>query len=894
MPHLGYSARSRGTTRLVIAIATAMVFGLAASAPAQPKPGALAPPPERDTMARQARKTFAEASSQMHLGNYQQAADLFGQMLKRFPGNEQTPDAQLHLAACLRGQKKDDEFVKQTDLVIRTYAGTEIGLMGVSQKAGYYLGKNSIPEFVTVLKDACSNGAQPLPNYLLDPGSYHYAGTNCANLLPYYGYAFRDAMMKQCTKPEVAEQVLAALAGTFKQAPEKLPSSWLWVNCYLLLQANKDAEAEKAFKQYTEWWGADVRGRTLWWEYAQYLQNSRKKPDEARKIYDQIMQKYEGTDTAADAGAQVAQMMAADAAKIADLFPWGDKFVARYRLTAGANGVAALMLQKALELAPKDPAMAERAYKTMEADLGQMPPPDRLGRYESLIKLAVTLKDTGKITKYGQSLVADDMWSAYAYNRLAGLAQSIPELKPLVDETKKKRQIFDPLPNPPPTSAPADQPEMRRTIEAAKLLADLNVRLKDEQLRFAEEIAEDMFKKYADTAPTIGAVGQMVDYYFKQVMVEPRDKWMERMINAWPNHPKTEEVIYKRCVTDAANAEYDKLTRNCEAGLKRFPSSQYRSTWYQHRVKCYEVAKDLAGRADYIAKELNWSATNGNAYSIQQIIQAMVVPEGKTGMDVYPQAYVDWADKLGNTHLSLWCLMQAASSYENGRVFDRAVALCARLRNQKVDPSIAWRYQFSDINLLLLDGKYQEATAAAMQRLATEPRPQFRVYRQLSLTELGTAFGKLKKTSDPKLLSDKLLKIYQFEDDKDAAELMPAYAYVATEDPKEVARAADVFLKVARGMTPTDIGFSLYYAAAYRAGERYDDILNQANKAMPKAAHLTPRILGYLGQYYLGKKDPRAQQIHNALVGGFPSSDARDELDKRIEAARAAARPKGN
>jgi hypothetical protein len=103
-------------------------------------------------------------------------------------------------------------------------------------------------------------------------------------------------------------------------------------------------------------------------------------------------------------------------------------------------------------------------------------------------------------------------------------------------------------------------------------------------------------------------------------------------------------------------------------------------------------------------------------------------------------------------------------------------------------------------------------------------------------------------------------------------------------------------LKVARGLEPSDLGFGLYTGAAiYGASDgRYEKIIQLGMGAMPRAQHLRPTFLCLLGEHYLAASNPAVLTIQTQLVGGYPASAARDKLDGEIEAARAAAKAKGN
>ncbi len=852
---------------------------------------------EKDTLAVQGNKVYREAVSQMNVGNFQQAADLFSQVIKRFGGNENVPGSQLYLASCLLRQNKDEEALKQIDLTARVYAGTEIGLLAQTLKMTYYIGKKNADGFLEALNEASGPSNRTLPNYMLEPGTYTYYFSNVQNLRYAFARDFMDDVLKLIKTPEHAEEALAALAGTFKLGPDRLPDRWFWTHCYLLFTAGKQAEAEKTFKEYADYWDQDDRGRKLWWAYAEYLRTVAKQPEAARAACETIMQRFEGTDTAADAGQRIAEVLAADDAGADAFIAFAEKFIARYRLTDGGNRVQALLLKKVMDLAPKDPKMAERAFAMLQEEMDRMLPPDRVVRLETQVRLAAQIKQMPKAVALFNEMLGDELWSATTWNKAVALGRAFPELQPAVDASRRRRQIFEmPTAAQQATSAPADQPDLAAALEAAKLLAQLKTRIADQQMRFAEEIAEEMFTKYTDTAPTVEAVDLMCDYYFKQVLVEPRDKWMERMITTYPYHPRTEEVLNKRCISDRASAEYDKLTRNVELALGRFASSQHRGAWYNHRLTCYETAKDNQGRYEWMAKELDWSASHGHTYSIQLIVGAIPVAEGQDRNEIMADAYLKWHKRLGETHLGLWCYSQANAIYTNRYSFkyDKGIVTCKYLREQKINPAVAWANAYSDIDLMLVAGKVAEACAEAGRRLPGDPRPQFRTYRRLDMTALGQAFGKQKQIGAAKTLSDRLAKLYKIPEDVDAAELMLAAAYAGAEYPKTSPRAAEIYLRVAERMDPPDLGDGLILSAAHHASgvKKYDDVLTAYMRRIPRAHHLLPGLLNKLGQHFLAQQDRRVFQIQGQLVGSYAASAARDELDDRIEKARQAAQNK--
>ncbi len=154
------------------AIHVVLLLLVAATVAAGPTVASAQPKAEPDTMAKLAGKTFQEGLSQWRLKNYQQAGDLFSQMIKKYNGNENIPDAHLYLANCLAAQKKDAEFLQEIEQTIRLYSGTEISMLASLMKIGHYRGKNDAAGFLDAWRDAIGGG--PAPLYLLSPGEGNF------------------------------------------------------------------------------------------------------------------------------------------------------------------------------------------------------------------------------------------------------------------------------------------------------------------------------------------------------------------------------------------------------------------------------------------------------------------------------------------------------------------------------------------------------------------------------------------------------------------------------------------------------------------------------------------------------------------------------------------------
>lgn len=833
-----------------------------------------------DTLSEQAVKVYREALSQMHVKQYQQAADLFSQMIKRYGTNENVPDAQLYLAVCLRGQELDDDYIKQLDLCERIYAGTEVELLAINGKLSYYAAKKDADNYIATLKELCGpTGHKAVDEYMLDPGEFHYRGTNMAGPRRYFATSFRDHLDDLCKKPEVAQQVLDLMAGTFKKGPGYLPQEWFWTHVHLLYRAGKAEEAKKQFDAYDAYWGTDVRNAKLWFAYGEYLRTETKDLPAARKIYEEVMKKWEGTldDGAGEAGYQLARMLETEK----DPQPFIDMatpFTKRYKTTNWGNGVRAMLHKKAMELAPSDKKMADLAFAMFEEDMLDLLPQEQAASIEKQIDLAVTLKMEDKAKALFTQMLDPKVWGGWTYGRALALAKRHTMLQPQLDALRTKYLIKDPV---------ADS-------EPAKLLAQLKMRMADDQMRFAEEIAEELFTKHTEAAETMDALKLMVDYYFKQVMPEPRDKWMGRMISTYEYHPDTEQVINQRCVASQAAAEYDQVAQDTELAIQRFPASQYRGNWVSYRIKAYEAAKDMQGKYKLMEKEYGPRIRSGNIYSLQLLINAIPIAEGEDAGAKRAAAWMGWADKFGEVHPALSCLAQARSAFESLKVWDKAHIASNRLRTQKIDPAVAQAYEFDDIDLYIAAQDHEKVVAAAA-RLPQQPKPRFRSGRRFSLGSVGTSFGKLKRIGPGKSLAARLQKLYDAPEDINGVDYFMASMFVAANDTYgPTPEAGKHYLNIVERTMPPDIAYRVFTSALYHHPENLDPVrmIDDYLKLIPRAHHLRPDLIKRQGEYYIAQKSNKALATQGALTRGYPASKARDEFDDRIERIRKASRGK--
>lgn len=838
-------------------------------------------PPVGSTLAKEAVKMYETAWSQWRAGQTEQAVTLMEKYISLYPTHEYVSTAYLAVAQMRRALKDNAAYMSNLEEVIKRFSGSPTWLMAYGSKFEAAKAAKDKDKFVQTLEEM-ARAMEALPLQL----GYGYS-THWGDLFRYWynGQMFEnnfgrlgrvtDApgwvldIVDAADTPERAGKILVALAKTLKEKANDLSADWQYAHATLLRKAGKEDEAKKAFDDYLAGWGTDPRGMVL----LQLRIRFDIDPKDAAGLdgaYEKLFKDYAGCESLEESmrGRMGALFQADRYDEFARLAPVYLKDFASG--TGNWNGTVDQWVELARRRAAKDDASkVDEVVKVLDQTAGSNPARQKAIILKKL-SLFMAAKKFEQAAAMAQEWLGDKYWCEQAYTYVSGLA-SEPAIAKALDAARTRYVI--------PLSNPASP--------AFGKLNQLKLRLKENEFRHAEEIGDEMFDKNRDDASTIEAVKLMADYYFNKVMPEPRDKWMDRMIAAYPRHPLTQAVLSNRVTSLAAAQQYEQLAKMIEMAQERFPGIGY--AWRDQRMGCYDAAKDAPGRLAYLNRIYEQQISAGDTDAIYEFGRV----GGDWGFKDEKATGDAWVarGRSGNPRTQIYCLLRAAGAcwigpyYYNRREgisWPTASSVNDQLCNQTLDPEVRFKAAFNDVNVLAHQGKGVETLKALEAKLTDKS------YRDLSqrldFAAVGESLGKGGLFKEGEALAKKLQGLCPSDRDAGATNLMLAVMY---ETGKNDALAAQYYLKLIDAFPLPSLGSPYFQRAlGHLKGGACPSEIEKYLKRITNVQELVPGLMDQSGEFYLNARDNTVLAVRGRLVQRYPASNARDKLDEAVNRAR--------
>jgi len=874
------------TSRLAACLV--LTAGLAVRAGAQTSP---------ETPAERAAKTYASAVSAMRTRQYDQAQVLFEKYVRNYATHEYVPVGYLLLGYCRLQQKDAAGCEEALDEVINRYRHSPAWYMAYASKLGRAKAAKDHEAFVGVLETFAA-AAPELPLDLrgglgLQYGQYYnsaYHGryfeptaAELGSVQERPGWVLR--VVEAADTPERAEKVLAALARTLTRRAGELPPDWQFAHVQLLRKAGKAEEADRLLGEYLAGWSAgaaggkdtpaldaDPRGidlHMLWIKDAA----ARKDTKTVDAGWASLIETYRGAGALADELYGRVAALSRDDERWDEFTKLARHFLKTYTTSRYWDSVVALWIGSAKNAAARgDTSRIDGALALLD-EVYATKHPARVRR-GLLWRVELKLLD-GKVdeaAELARQLITQPQWCSTTFDLLADHATKHKAFAAVVDAARKEWKI----------------PPANPTSGAFVLLNKLKLRLKDDQVRHAEEIGEELFTRHRDDASTVEAVKALADYYFEKVLPEPRDKWMGRMIETWPFHPLTEAVLKRQIVSTGAARQYKLQAQAVDRLMERFPPLA--SSYYNRRLQLFDKAQDPAGKLAFVKKFMGPAAAAGDVRAIAEVARYELATFEK-----YPELGDAWMEKAAaypGTRTELYCLLRAWNAYyrsphrQNRRdeiAWDKAAGVLKTLREQTLNPELSWKLTFADVHLLAdQEGKAGRMLSTLKGRL--KGRPKWRdLSLRLDMAKVGSALGRAEKAEKAVELARTLKGACFTRRDAGAIELLQASAWAAQE---EYEKAAVHYMTVVNG-SPFPSKMYPYFntAASYlkRAGSKqYVRTMEAYMRKVSRTQELVPGLLYRLGLHHFRSRGPAALAARNRLAGRYPCSAARDRLEKHF------------
>lgn len=865
--------------------------------------GLAADPPAWEAAA----KLQETAMSALRGGRHKEAEGLFETFVIRYGSHELAPQDYMNLAACCQSIKDANGWLDATDTVIKKFKGSQHWFDAYWNKLAWLRASDKKDEYLDLVEQFAADCNKRIPfrygsaaavDWYDCPREAHYPVA--ARWLGWASFPlaagdWETHILWAADTPERAQKALAILAPMLQDRKEDLPVNWQVAHAVLLKRSGAPEDARTALMNYANAWAADPRGIALWTTWAARCQEAND-VDGVDGANQEMICRYMGYVSLSEVLAW--RLGALQSAKRFDeANKLGDLYRKTYPYGPGMALLAEVKPDPLASLRAAAVAGDANAIAQIEQSLQVRYPQDPVVRADYMVQLHVARKDLAKAAAAARVLLEDEHWCSGTYNLLCNYAVSGGPLAALRDEAHKKYGIYPAAPNGP----------------AAALLAQLKDRIKSEQVRHMDEIAEKLLADHAQTAEAAQALQMLYMYYYDKVLPAPRQQWMDRLLNVFPRHPVTEAVLMHYLLPlqgGVTTLDYKGLGTALDEIHTRFPRAYPPLWWGPRRLMCYRGAGDEAGAkplAEQLDRESQTRAAERLAAITEQALKGDVMAlDAMAAADanfVAPKAkpapcgdfWMTWADNLKDTPGELFCLRKAWLNYlswvkpDTGAEYDKALAAVRRLQRSG-DPEMQWVLEFSDISLMLsqaaaVNPKMVDANRADAALKALDQRLAKRTFRDLALR---LSFGGLVDALGgdrrylPKLaeLATRLGKACPSAIDKLHVKLMTARVHALAGDPQE---AVKIYMALVDDW-PSAWNCSPWYQSAYQIAITQGApsalaVIEQYLKKVDSCQDVVPAVLLAGAQISLANRLPSFESYRNRIVTRYATSQARGALE---------------
>lgn len=836
---------------------------------------------------------------QYKAGHWDQAQPLLEEFARKYDGNENAPRALTYAAICALKQDKQKDFERLVDFCIQKYPNTPEWLACFGAKLHEYREQDQPEEYmknffrmISITKVLYTD-VSFFQKRFWGHGNYdpefqvEFEGQTDISILPETN-SWQEDILWAAQDPDRAKKMLSVLTQTFQGQDNRLTPSLQYLHYRLLVLSGDTDKAAETMQEYLETWDNDPRQATLklfvLWDWKIHGVSY---PD-AEQFWDTLLSRYAKIPSLSPFfGSLMTELMDKDHED-------PEALVEVTRAYFQAHDPSAWNIDGAREdrwedLAQYAKRKAKNSPEVSDSILALMEeiPSDSVGdRVKRLwLKMGILEKlDRGDaLGKTAAELLNEENYSGKNYYQLLGhgrgrrtnYVEKFPAVAKTVAEAETKWNI-----------AAVD-----KNSDAGKLYQDFQKRMKDDRIRIAEELAEELSRKHRNDPATAEALYELTGYFFQNLMPEQRDKWAETMVKLFPRHPRTEEVIQNQITAAKAAKQPDSALPWLKQLGEHFPGARDEKwldtfTW---AYKTKESSKDvLAVTNVYYGK----AADAGSLVARQHILKARFEARGFERDDKVGKAgfWQSLAAEVKGTFLEAWCYEQAFQAGYSGPNRDTSeYGVCSAavdgLMQQNANPFAQWTYRFAKVNVACYVNQPLPAKTELDAILSSLPESIPDLSDRLDMPALGSALGKAQMLQD----GEAYIKQFQTKTfthkDQWSLTLMKAAMHAANDDPAtsarlkldvvyklgSPARGFDLFNSAFRDMGRAD-GSINWHAETYRY---FNLVRTNPNVAAP--------VLGMLAERYMRMEHPGWKKVQADLLKYYPASFAMRDLAERYK-----------
>lgn len=840
-------------------------------------------------------KTFQESVLSRYIDRkYKEAAELLEDFNPKFSTNENIPANLCRLAHCYAEIGQWDKFDIPLDDCIKRFHGSRYWFQAYAFKLERLKDLKDGDKYLTAA-EAMIKKNEEVPFSLgftlreaiwgLRSSSWHemFRAASPVRPLSVADDWGRD-LVQICDTPERAARALKMIQKLLDKKRHEIPLEWQYAHVALLALAGEAEKSDQILAQYVDLLEKEYKDFRVVSLLDLRAELARRMKDEKAEaaVVQKLMKDYPACVSAAEPLHERIVALA-KAGKYDEFAPLARHFVKTFPIVYPHNSTGSpregsvrwmAVVREWMKLAT-DGARAGNLRPATdllalieEVEKGKSPYIPEQMALNWKYNLLVALARYPEAAKIGAQLLSDAWWSGGNFAMLEKDAARHESLKTVVEDARKKRRV------------PAKDP----SSPAAAMLKTLDAHLKEGKERMADEVATEMWEKHKDDAHTIEAMSKISDYYYKKVLAEPRDKWANRMIEAYPQHPLTHGVFNNQINAEVGQRNYDRVGAIIDSAATRFPGAV--EQWEDQRVSAFLAKQDPNGATAYLRRLYAKRLEAGDPLILDRIHAKQTQPIRNIDEKAAGDEWAALAKKLAGTPAEPYCLLRAYLHYYE-RVYssrdkkdiqwEPALAAVRALRAQTTDPEVAWQTGFTEANILAW--KLDSAGAARAVSEQLKEGKQRDLSLRLDMARMGAALGKLPKPEDGAALAKKIAGICVTPRDAVATLLLQASVWNSAQKP---ATASPLYLGMVYGNpNPATMFPFLRLGLAGLTPQQYNAEVAKFMKEAPNAQDVIPELLF---KWYHDVKDsqPAARKM---LVEKYPTSEARDTLQDQIEAA---------
>jgi tetratricopeptide (TPR) repeat protein len=695
-------------------------------------------------------------------------------------------------------------------------------------------------------------------------------GSIYTNMEPWAFPGWSMDMVRVADTPERARSILKILDPTYEYHEDELPVDWQYARIKLLEMAGMEEKARSLFEEYIEAWGEDTRGFGL--RQMAYEEAKRNKDVERmEEILGELKKTHAGWSRLTGPLKDRLQRLMAEG-NVEEFLEDADYCIEHYPQTAGRSAGEKIMQWAVTQGSNAPQPIRERAIAMVEAIPDSKDHDTQMQNLRDKMTLYSALGMTEKAKPLVEKLLQEQYWagSATTGQVFHRYVMGDPVLAEIVREGLKAYGVepIDP-----------ESPVVKR-------IEELRRRIKDNQLRHISEIGEEIFTKHPRDPAAPQAASILMAFYYSKAMHNERDLWYQRMIDTWPKHPETYDIMLVQLRAMEALRQREKQLEIIRLVRDRFPGVGLR--WH-YRALLNEIT-DPKEKVKFLKGIFGDAFEEGDPEAVRAIGSAEVGLFPPGDLKKAGDYWMRLAEKFKGMPVEKDCLKNALNAYVWNGVglayrgiieykdirYSDGQRVLERLEPLITDPELKQAFVFAPVALSIHEKNAPEVDSGLRKTLKGTTKYRD-LDRQVNLEALGGVFADARHYKDGMALIEFLRDKCWTRRDLEALDRAEAKLCGGVERIKEAHR---IYIRM--------VEKELYPARAYEdfihgGGPAYPRVAADYVKRLDGAQDLLPGLLWKIGQHLRNQRKSSYKSFFARLRREYPDSSPRGEMEEYLD-----------